>query len=140
MPPAHPFAVIAVGLRLVVGDADGSPVATIRQNPPRRPQARYWYHELCHRKRRDDAVESGTAQGSVCVGRVEGPANDLKCYQRADPVTMRRALATRMRLEALSNRDTNRDKLLPDPRSLDPAATAKSLRGHAFQTNGPGRS
>ena len=40
------------------------------------------------------------ALGSVRTGGLEGPQTILKCYQRADPGTMRQALATRMRLEA----------------------------------------
>lgn len=34
------------------------------------------------------------------LGGWKDPQTILKCYQRADPVTMRRALAERMRLEA----------------------------------------
>jgi hypothetical protein len=34
------------------------------------------------------------------LGGWKDPQTILRCYQRADPVTMRRALATRMELEA----------------------------------------
>jgi hypothetical protein len=45
-------------------------------------------------------VEAASVQVLVSLGGWRAPQTILKCYQRADPITMKRALATRMRLEA----------------------------------------
>jgi hypothetical protein len=54
------------------------------------------------------------------LGEWKDPQTILKCYQRADPVTMRQAPRGSQATRSLSNRDTNRDNPLPDRQAETP--------------------
>jgi hypothetical protein len=79
-----------------------------------------------------DGAEGGSAEGSVCTRRLEGPAIDFEVLPAGRPSDHAASTRDSDAARSLSNRDTNRDKLPSDPRKGRPRSTSELAAGSPF--------